>query len=391
MPKTTSTPAASSERTRLCAPVIGSPAADRRLGRLGRLARARRSAGRRPGRPDWGRRWPAGPGGAVGVTVVDRSGWAPLTRRPLVVGSADLRRLGDEKTPRSAKDSSRGRAPAACSAGALTNYEDDPARCHRPAAAPRVSTSRSTAVSTSGRPSDVPSDRLSRRPRPGAALPTSLAYFASTPRVCLGGGADQPVRRAASSASSTSRSSRRVRDVEPDPVAVADERDRAAVDRLRRDVADAQPGRAAGEPAVGEQQHVLAQPGALDRAGDGEHLAHARAALGPFVADHHDVAGLRACRPRPRPSRPARRRRPARCPRRRPRRSRRDFTTAPSGASEPCRMVRPPVRWIGLAHRPDDLAVGVGRRDVGEVLGHRPAGDGERVAVQQAGVEQRLA
>ena len=43
-----------------------------------------------------------------------------------------------------------------------------------------------------------------------------------------------------------------------------------------------------------------------------------------------------------------------------------------------------------VAHGVDDLAVGVRRGDVGQVLGHRAAGDGERVAVQQPGVEQRL-
>ena len=57
-----------------------------------------------------------------------------------------------------------------------------------------------------------------------------------------------------------------LRDVEADAVAVADERDGPLVDRLGRDVADAQAGRAAGEAAVGEQEHVLAEPGALDRA-----------------------------------------------------------------------------------------------------------------------------
>ena len=50
----------------------------------------------------------------------------------------------------------------------------------------------------------------------------------------------------------------------------------------------------------------------------------------------------------------------------------------------------PPVAWIGLAELADDVAVDVGRRDVGEVLGHRPAGHGQAVAVHQAGVEQRL-
>ena len=88
----------------------------------------------------------------------------------------------------------------------------------------------------------------------------------------------------------------RVVEVEPDPVAVADERDRAAVGRLGGDVADAQPGGAAGEAAVGEQQHVLAEPGALDRAGDGEHLAHAGPARGALVADDDDVAGLQRAR-----------------------------------------------------------------------------------------------
>ena len=63
----------------------------------------------------------------------------------------------------------------------------------------------------------------------------------------------------ASSASSTSRSrvwaptSRRIRSPS------RTKRDRAAVDGLGRDVPDAQAGGAAGEAAVGEQQHVLAQ------------------------------------------------------------------------------------------------------------------------------------
>ena len=86
-----------------------------------------------------------------------------------------------------------------------------------------------------------------------------MRYFASTPVVYFGcerrpalaargelGLVDEHLERAAG-------------DVEPDPVAVADERDRSAVDRLGRDVADAEAGRAAGEPAVGEQQDVLAE------------------------------------------------------------------------------------------------------------------------------------
>jgi hypothetical protein len=46
--------------------------------------------------------------------------------------------------------------------------------------------------------------------------------------------------------------------------------------------------------------------------------------------------------------------------------------------------------WIGFVDRAQHLAVEVRRVDVGEVLGHRLAGDGEAVAVQQTGVEQGL-
>jgi hypothetical protein len=89
-----------------------------------------------------------------------------------------------------------------------------------------------------------------------------------------------------------------VRDVESDAVAVTHERDRALVDGLGGDVADAEAGGAAGEATVGEERDVGAATGTLDRAGDGEHLAHARAALGALVADDDDVAGWIWCRPR---------------------------------------------------------------------------------------------
>jgi hypothetical protein len=55
-------------------------------------------------------------------------------------------------------------------------------------------------------------------------------------------------------------------------------------------VADHQAVGAAGEPAVGEQRDVLAQPLADERRGDGQHLLHARAADRTLVADHDDVA-----------------------------------------------------------------------------------------------------
>ena len=71
-----------------------------------------------------------------------------------------------------------------------------------------------------------------------------------------------------------------------------DERDRAARRRLRRDVADHHAVGAAGEAAVGDQADGFAEPRADQRRGRREHLAHARAALRPLVADHHHVARL---------------------------------------------------------------------------------------------------
>ena len=56
----------------------------------------------------------------------------------------------------------------------------------------------------------------------------------------------------------------------------------------------AAPLRAAAEAAVGQQRHFLVQAHAGDGRGGGEHLPHAGAALGAFVADDHDVAGLNA-------------------------------------------------------------------------------------------------
>ena len=128
----------------------------------------------------------------------------------------------------------------------------------------------------------------------------------------FGGSGSQPSRRDSQS-SSLLDVERAVGDVEGDPVAVAEERDRAAVDGLGGDVADAQARRTAGEAAVGDQQDVLAEAGALDRAGDREHLAHARAALRALVADHHDVAGGDRAGLERVHARRARRRRPAPC------------------------------------------------------------------------------
>ena len=68
--------------------------------------------------------------------------------------------------------------------------------------------------------------------------------------------------------------------------------DGAAVLGFGRDVADDEAVRAAGEAAVGDEGDVVAQAGADDGAGGREHLGHAGAALGAFVADDDDVAFL---------------------------------------------------------------------------------------------------
>ena len=49
----------------------------------------------------------------------------------------------------------------------------------------------------------------------------------------------------------------------------------------------------AGEASVGQESDGVAQcRDSFDCGGDGEHLAHAGAALGAFVADDEDVAGV---------------------------------------------------------------------------------------------------
>ena len=83
-----------------------------------------------------------------------------------------------------------------------------------------------------------------------------------------------------------------VGDVDVDDVAVLKQGDRPADGGLGADMADRGTGGAAGEPAVGDQGAVFAQADTLDGRGGGEHLLHAGPSLGPFVADHDDVARL---------------------------------------------------------------------------------------------------
>jgi PAS domain S-box-containing protein len=83
-----------------------------------------------------------------------------------------------------------------------------------------------------------------------------------------------------------------VGDVDADAVAVAHQANRAAGSRFGRGVADRQARGAAREAAIGQQRAGFAQALGLDVAGGVEHLLHAGAALGAFVAHDHHVARL---------------------------------------------------------------------------------------------------
>ncbi len=67
--------------------------------------------------------------------------------------------------------------------------------------------------------------------------------------------------------------------------------ERTAARRLGRHMADHQAARRAGKAAVGDERDRFAESSAHDRGGHAEHLAHARAAARPLVANHDDIAG----------------------------------------------------------------------------------------------------
>ncbi|MCV7207617.1 hypothetical protein [Mycolicibacterium canariasense] len=147
--------------------------------------------------------------------------------------------------------------------------------------------------------------------------------------------------------------------------------------------------RAAGEPTVGHQQHILAKARPLDGAGDREHLAHARPALGALVADDDDVAVrdgavLEGVQRGPLPLENPRRALEhvgVEAGRLHHRALRRERAVQDGDAAG---------RVDRIAHRPQHLAVRIRRLDVGEILRHGLTGDGQAIPVQQAGIQQRL-
>ena len=83
-----------------------------------------------------------------------------------------------------------------------------------------------------------------------------------------------------------------VGDINGNGIPFLDQADGAAGGRLRADMADGSTAGCAGEAAVGDEGHCLIQLHACQRRGGVEHLPHARAALGAFVADDDHFARL---------------------------------------------------------------------------------------------------
>ena len=129
-----------------------------------------------------------------------------------------------------------------------------------------------------------------RRTAPSEADPTSAAYRPSTPLVADDGGRTHSPQPSRDLGVVDVQVQRPLGDVDRHQVAVADDRERTAARRLGRHVADHEPARHAGEPAVRDERDRLPQPDAHHRGRDAQHLAHARPAGRPLVAHDQHVA-----------------------------------------------------------------------------------------------------
>ncbi len=149
-------------------------------------------------------------------------------------------------------------------------------------------------------------------------------------------------------------------------------------------MSDAEALRAAGESPVGNKSTVASSSSTGHGACDGEHLAHTRAALRSLVADHDDrtrrdrpgqdgVHGGALTVENPRPAREGEVAVDAG-----------DLHDGPFRSERAVQDGDPAVGVNRLCEGVDDRTVGSGRVEVGKVLGHCLAGDGQAVSVYQA-------
>ena len=146
----------------------------------------------------------------------------------------------------------------------------------------------------------------------------------------------------------------------------------------------------AGEPPIRDEADTPAQPGADERRGRCQHLAHPRPTLGSLVANHHDVAGV---------NRTGQNRRETGLLRVEHTRGTGDFVRAVAADLRDCPLGRQvaaqdhdvPLRAERPVPRMDHILIG--RRARGHVFQHvgdGPAIDRERVAVQHPIGEEDL-
>src|SRR5437879_571968 len=83
-----------------------------------------------------------------------------------------------------------------------------------------------------------------------------------------------------------------VGNVEHDDVPVCDCCYRPAVRGFGRDMPSHEPVGGAGETTVSEESDGIAETGAYQSGGNGEHLTHARAAFGALVTNDHYIPSL---------------------------------------------------------------------------------------------------
>src|SRR2546421_886041 len=79
--------------------------------------------------------------------------------------------------------------------------------------------------------------------------------------------------------------------IDPDTVAFADQRQWAANERFRRDVADAHPACRAGKAPIGNECALLSHALAVNQRRDAQHLPHAGTADRAFIANDENITG----------------------------------------------------------------------------------------------------